>query len=1092
MIHAKRRMRIASLHTIDFKLNKMKQILSLLILVLCINAINAQTLTTEGRLIKDDQGNKVILRGIGTGNWVLMEGYMMKTAGLAGTQHEFRNKLNEAIGETATNDFFELWWDNHMTKADVDSMAKWGFNSLRLAMHYNQFTPPIEEETAANLSAKNYTWHESGFERVDKVLSWCQANNMYLILDLHAAPGGQGRNADISDYDDSKPSLWEDVNNRHKMVALWQKLAERYKDEPWIGGYDLLNETNWSELKDNGNDLLWSLLEDCTHAIRSTGDNHIIFLEGNDWANNYDGLPDPLWDDNLVISFHKYWNNVDANSLDWIIAKGQHYNVPLWLGESGENSNVWYTHLIALCESKDIGWSWWPVKKNGINNIMFVEEPASYKKLIDGWRTPETSDDVTGQAAIDAVTEWANNHRIENVRVMYDVIDAMFRQPNTSETKPYKTHSIGEKHWFVDYDLGRNGHAYWDTDTANLSLVTDYTDWNTGWSYRNDGVDIQYCTDTNQDGSFVEAPYNVGWTADKEWLQYTLNNTSQLSYTLNIRHAGNAAKIVMMANGLDITSTLELPSTGSYETWTTSSFEGVILPAGELKIVFYFEQGGANLNYFEFSNPKVISEVEFKAFSAESNTSGNHVFLTLNKEVTSIDNLQLNDFNLVNKDGDEFHLNAVSINSENSKVLDLSSSSPFTYFDELLLSYEGNGVMSGDEVLNPFSNIKVANNLPTRHAIPGKIEAEEFFYNNGFTFENCFDDGGGKNSSYAREGYYLDYLVSVRNTAYYDLSMRVASENNAPRLSMWLSSDNGDSFKSVATVKLSSTGGWSTWQTQTGTSLLLNKGEYILRFKVEQQEHNLNWFEFRQVGEVISDDPDEIYSATNFQISYVSPSCHQLADGSITVLSKVAPMNITLNGGDQHPISQNIEYTINNLSAGDYDLLATSINNYDSYHKVVLKEADALKSNALIEGNTVSFTIEGGEAPYTIQLNEQTYYQETSAFMIENLTSGFYSATIMDSNQCTEEARLTFNINAFEIYPNPVSNGVLFLNCPVSIEEKMYELEVFSSNGQKLISQQQNADNNRVQMAVNSLKSGVYLLKITSENSSETTRFVIP
>ena len=1085
-------MLIASLHTIDFKQNKMKQILPLIIMVLNICAINAQTLTTDGRLIKDDQGNKVILRGIGTGNWVLMEGYMMKTAGVAGTQHEFRNKLNEVIGETATDDFFELWWDNHMTKADVDSMAKWGFNSLRLAMHYNQFTPPIEDESATNLSTKNYTWHESGFERVDDVLSWCKANNMYLILDLHAAPGGQGRNADISDYDDSKPSLWEDVNNRHKMVALWRKLAERYKDEPWIGGYDLLNETNWSELKDNGNELLWNLLEECTDVIRETGDNHIIFLEGNDWANNYDGLPDPLWDDNLVISFHKYWNNVDANSLDWIIERSIQHNVPLWLGESGENSNVWYTHLIALCESKDIGWSWWPVKKNGINNVMYVEEPESYKKLIDGWRTPESSDDVTGQAAIDAVTEWANNHKIENVRVMYDVIDAMIRQSHTYDTKPYKTHAIGDKTWFADYDMGRNGYAYWDTDTANLSQVTDYTDWNTGWAYRSDGVDVQHCTDTNQDGSFVEAPYNVGWTADQEWLQYTINNTTEQSYTLNIRHAGNVAKIKLMANGLDVTSTLELPSTGSYETWLTTAFNGIILPAGEVKIVFYFEQGGANLNYFEFTNPQPISSVEFKAFSVESNTLGNQVFLTLNKEVTSGSSLQLNEFSLVNKDGVDIQLSDVKISSENAKVLELTTSSTFTYFDELLLSYNGTSVQSGEEELVVFSNLPVFNNLPMRHAVPGKIEAEDFHYNNGFTFENCTDVGGGKNSSYAREGYYLDYLISVQNTAYYDLSMRVASENNAPRLSMWLSTDNGETFESVATVKLSSTGSWSTWQTQSGTSLLLNKGEYVLRFKVEQQEHNLNWFEFKQVGEVISDDPDEIYSATNFQISYVSPSCYQLADGSITILSKVAPINITLNGGDQHPISQNVEYTISDLSAGSYDLLATSINNYDSYHKVVLKEAEALKSKAIIDGTTVSFTIEGGEAPYTIQLNGQTYLQETSAFTIENLSSGLYSATVMANNQCSDDVKLSFNINAFEIYPNPVSNGVLYLNCPTTIDEQMYLLEIISINGQSLLSQQQKTGNNQVEMNVSSLKSGVYLLKVTNKNLAETIRFIVP
>ncbi len=1076
---------------VEYKRNKMKYIFPLIVLALSFCAINAQTLKTDGKLIKTDQGEKVILRGVGTGNWVLMEGYMMKTAGVAGTQHEFRAKLTETIGKTVTDEFFELWWNNHMTKADVDSMAKWGFNSLRLAMHYNQFTPPVEDESASNLSTKNYTWFQSGFERVDDVLSWCEANNMYLILDLHAAPGGQGRNADISDYDDSKPSLWEDADNRHKMVALWRKLAERYKDEPWIGGYDLLNETNWNELKDNGNEMLWSLLEECTDAIRATGDDHIIFLEGNDWANNYDGLPDPLWDDNLVISFHKYWNNVDANSLDWIIEKSEQYNVPLWLGESGENSNVWYTHLISLCESKDIGWSWWPVKKNGINNIMYVEEPQSYKKLIDGWRTSETSDDVTGQAAIDAVKEWANNHKIENVTVMYDVIDAMIRQPQTYDTKPYKSHKIGDRTWFADYDLGRNGYAYWDTDTANLSQVTDYTDWNTGWAYRSDGVDVQHCTDTQQDGSFVEAPYNVGWTADNEWLQYTINNTTEQSYTLNIRHAGNAAKIKLMVNGLDVTSVLEVPSTANYETWTTTAFNNIILPAGEVKVVFYFEQGGANLNFFEFVNPQAISNVDFKAFSAESDKEGQLVYLTLNKAVDAGASLSLGEFTLKDRANEPVQLSDVQVSAHNPKILALTTASRFTYFDELSLTYSGTSVVSGTQALGSFSDMPVANNLPMRHAVPGKIEAEDFKHNNGFTFENCSDEGGGMNSSYAREGYYLDYLISVQNTAYYDLTMRIASENNAPKVSMWLSKDNGETFESVATISLRSTGGWSTWETQNGTSLLLNKGEYHLRFKVEQQEHNLNWFEFKQVGAVISDDLDEIFSATNFQISYVSPSCYQLADGNMTILSKVAPLTIELNDGSTHPISQDVPYIISDLAAGEYQLVATSVNLYDSYYKVVLKEADALKSKAILKGSTVAIEIEGGEAPYTIEVNGQSYVSQSSSLSLKNLAAGNYTANIMDSNQCSQDTELSFTIDAIDIYPNPVNEGVIYINCPIFDDEQEYTLEVYSINGQRLIAKQQKTLNNQMILNVSQLKSGAYLLKVVNDYYSETISFIV-
>ena len=100
----------------------------------------------EGKYILDGSGNEVILRGIGTGNWMIQEGYMMQTSGIAGTQHELREKLISTIGEEKTDSFYTVWLDSHFRQIDVDSMKSWGFNSIRVAMHYKWFTPPIEDE----------------------------------------------------------------------------------------------------------------------------------------------------------------------------------------------------------------------------------------------------------------------------------------------------------------------------------------------------------------------------------------------------------------------------------------------------------------------------------------------------------------------------------------------------------------------------------------------------------------------------------------------------------------------------------------------------------------------------------------------------------------------------------------------------------------------------------------------------------------------------------------------------------------------------------------------------------------------------------
>ena len=125
------------------------------------------------------------------------------------------------------------------------------------------------------------------------------------------------------------------------MIALWKKLAERYKDEPFIGGYDLLNETNWGfddpadlhGIRETGNKPLRALLTDITQAIRSVDKKHVIIIEGNAWGNNYKRIF-PLWDNNIVISFHKYWNSNTIQSIRNILDTRDQTNAPVWLGEA--------------------------------------------------------------------------------------------------------------------------------------------------------------------------------------------------------------------------------------------------------------------------------------------------------------------------------------------------------------------------------------------------------------------------------------------------------------------------------------------------------------------------------------------------------------------------------------------------------------------------------------------------------------------------------------------------------------------------------------------------------------------------------------
>ena len=562
----------------------MKKVLLSAILLVAITVFLASlNLSAQGYLhrsgiyIKDGAGNDVILRGIGTGNWLIQEGYMMQSSSVAGTQHEFEAKLESLVGAELKDSFYTVWLDSHFRRIDVDSMKSWGFNSVRVAMHYKWFTPPIEKEPVAG----EITWFEEGFVRIDSLLDWCGDNEMYLILDLHGAPGGQGKNASISDYDPSKPALWESQDNKDKTVALWKKLAERYSNEPWIGGYDLINETNWTFSPANNLPML-ALFKEITDSIRAVDQNHMIIIEGNSFANDFSNLTPP-WDDNMAYSFHKYWDNPTQESFNYVINLRNNTQRPIWLGESGENSNVWFTSAIALCEKNKIGWSWWPVKKPGINNPLKVNVNNEYTQLMKYWGN--TAPKPTTEAALNAVLQFALNHKLENCSFQKDVIDAMFRQTKTVETIPFKTYKTGEEVFMVDYNLGRNKFAYFDLDTASTGGTA--TTWNQGWAYRNDGVDIESCTD-----ALANNGYNIGWTATGEWMEYTIEVDSTASYTLAVRSASGSgsSRIHMEVNGKVVSPSITLSATGGWQAWATTEVTGVILEKGIQKVKMIFQK----------------------------------------------------------------------------------------------------------------------------------------------------------------------------------------------------------------------------------------------------------------------------------------------------------------------------------------------------------------------------------------------------------------------------------------------------------------------------------------------------------------------
>ena len=146
--------------------------------LLSITCVLSQNLKTQGPNLKDDNSSNVILKGINLGGWMLQEPYMLQFTGAADSQHEFKDKLIQFIGYDNTEIFYNAWHENFISQADIDSLASFGFNSIRLPLHYNLFTLPIQDEPVPG----DNTWLDKGFIMVDNLLNWCESNNMYLIL----------------------------------------------------------------------------------------------------------------------------------------------------------------------------------------------------------------------------------------------------------------------------------------------------------------------------------------------------------------------------------------------------------------------------------------------------------------------------------------------------------------------------------------------------------------------------------------------------------------------------------------------------------------------------------------------------------------------------------------------------------------------------------------------------------------------------------------------------------------------------------------------------------------------------------------------
>ena len=840
----------------------------------------------SGKKVVDGNGNEFLLRGYAPGGWMIQEPYMMELSGFTSSQHEIRAKIQSVLGEENTKEFYRKWIANGFREADVRLLAELGFNSIRLPMHYNLFTLPIEEEPVRGEN----TWIEEGFELVDSVLTWCRKYQIYLILDMHGAPGGQGKDTNISDYDPSKLSLWESDDNMDKLEALWVRLAERYADEPYIAGYDLINEPNWAFEGDNANGcdecnntIIWNYYKRLVKAVRQVDKNHMLILEGNCWCNNYNGLPYiRAWDTNLCLEFHKYWSSNTVDAIQFMVNLRNTKNVPVWCGESGENSNHWYADAVRLLEENGIGWAWWTWKKIGaVNGIATVKAPTGYETLKNYWQNGGTK--PSRYYATKVLDNLAEAYLLENCTINKAVVDALLRQPHSNEPKPFADNNVPGRIYAPNYDLGQNGVAYLDLDgVEDCRVGGKSTPWNQGWSYRADGVDIQTCKDSYSNG------YNVGWTSAGEWMKYTIQVKETAAYALSLRYASDNALTLLRleVDGASVTPDLKLVSTGGWTTWKSLDIPDVILEEGTHVLKVEFLSGGANISSYSFTAPVATSTVGFKALSATTSGDGKTIHLTLNKELSD-EPVNPGDF-CVRYDNATMPVASVCRNASNGRVLDITMVHKLYRDNVVTVSYAGNSVKDKEQdALTALEDLSVVNVAEQRQMIPGKVNVEDCCDVYGLSFEDCQDtDGGAKNFGYTDPGDYIDFLVYIRQQGTYSFDYRVASLYGGGQFQIQLFDEDGKKT-TVGTYNVNATNGWQTWATQSAKATL-PEGTYLLRIYIVKKEFNMNWFSFSNPTDVkgISADLLSVYPNPCNDVLYISSS--GMSGGATITISSMA------------------------------------------------------------------------------------------------------------------------------------------------------------------------------------------------------------
>ncbi len=436
-----------------FSKQRLLQQLFIVILLLFTLSVNPATkaadfVHTQDTKIIDKNGNELLFSGINLGNWLLWEGYLMMGDWQYRTHTQFFNSIKKTFDGDIDKaiEFEHQWRLNYVNEQAIEDIKNLGFNSVRVPFNYNLF------------------WYKGqlsdhGFQYLDRLITYCRDRGIYILLDMHAAPGYQnpGDHSDNGDSNANQPresvKFW-DGDNVNVASQVWRHIASRYKDEPIIWGYDLINEPVPQDGREY--ELLGSLVT-MRNAIREVDNNHIIVAEGSWWAADVQKLDwmDPTtqtlsginyrWDNNLVYQTHHYVNSVnDIAALNDRKAITDKLNIPLILGEYGETTELVIKAMTDWSKEHNVSYFPWSFKKISHHRTLWTVYPNdiyhAVKSYINNGGTPPPN-------AYVGMIDFAQNNIANGsagIKFHQSFYDAVKPTPHPSLTAPSLDHPITE------------------------------------------------------------------------------------------------------------------------------------------------------------------------------------------------------------------------------------------------------------------------------------------------------------------------------------------------------------------------------------------------------------------------------------------------------------------------------------------------------------------------------------------------------------------------------------------------------------------------------------------------------------------------